>query len=45
MVPAVARGAIIGSRLASVKGLRNPSVRIAIPGKRLARISFVDLLG
>src|SRR3954453_15667991 len=38
------RGAIIGSRLASVKGLRNPPVRIAIPGKGLARISFVAQL-
>src|SRR5437016_566312 len=38
-------GAIIGSRLASVKGLRNPASSIAIPRRTLARISFIASCG
>jgi hypothetical protein len=45
MAPAAARGAIIGSRLASVKGLRNLPPQISIPRKGLARISFVASSG
>src|SRR5258706_11004120 len=42
MAPAAVRGAIIGAAPSCVKGLRNPTPPISIPGKRLARISFVD---
>src|SRR5258706_16226025 len=42
MAPAAVRGAIIGAAPSCVKGLGNPTPHISIPGKRLARISFVD---
>jgi glucose/arabinose dehydrogenase len=43
MAPAAVRGAIIGAAPSCVKGLRNPTPHISIPGKRLARISLADL--
>ncbi len=43
MAPAAVRGAIIDVAPSCVKVFGNPTPWISIPGKRLARISIVDL--